>query len=322
MRYALAALFGLGLMTEARAQERVSTEACAVALHVLGVAQDGGKPQLGNANDPAWTNPSLKRLATSLGLIDRRSDAPKRWLFEATPDIKAQLYQLNLLSPRQTGPVVDGIFLTHAHIGHYVGLLFFGHESMGAQDLAVYAMPKMAAFLRANGPWSQLVKYKNISLNVMQNEDPQALVNGLSVTPLLVPHRQEFSEVVGYRIDGPDRSVLFIPDIDSWNDWDREGTRVEDEIAKVDVAYLDATFFANGEIPGRDMSGFPHPFVRHSMRRFAPLPRSEREKIRFIHMNHTNPLHVPDGDERKSVKAAGFQIAERNEMVCLGGAGN
>ena len=139
----------------------------------------------------------------------------------------------------------------------------------------------------------------------------------LSVTPFLVPHRQEYSEVVGYRIDGPERSVLFIPDIDSWEAWDAEGTRIEDLLAEVDVAYLDATFYADGEIPGRDMSGFPHPFITHSMERFAPLPAAVRDRVRFIHLNHTNPALWEDSEARRRIESAGFHVAEPLERAPL-----
>ena len=306
-----------GETSAAKKRAEDARTACPASLHVLGVAQDGGKPQIGSHTDPAWDNHALRRLATSLALVIDEGGARKRYLFEATPDIKEQLYRLDQLAPSTNGATLDGVFLTHAHIGHYAGLMFFGHEAMGAQNLQVYTMPRLADFLRDNGPWSQLVKYHNIIIAIMTDGEAEALSKDVTVTPFLVPHRQEFSEVVGYRIDGPGKSALFIPDIDSWEDWDAEGTRIEDEIAKVDVAYLDATFYANGEIPGRDMSGFPHPFVSHSMERFNSLPASEKEKIRFIHMNHTNPLHAPDGAERKAVKKAGFNIAEEGEQICL-----
>ena len=99
--------------------------------------------------------------------------------------------------------------------------------------------------------------------------------------------------MVGYRIDGPVRSALYLPDIDSWEEWDAMGVRLEEVLATVDVAFLDATFFADGEIPGRDMSGFPHPFIRTTMNRLAPLPATERAKVVFIHLNHTNPALDP-----------------------------
>lgn len=294
-----------------------TTATCDVSLIVLGIAQDAGKPQIGNNDDPAWNDPSLQRLATSLALVDYRPANAKRWLFEATPDLKRQLYVLDELTPTATSSHPDGVFLTHAHIGHYAGLLMFGHEAMGAENMTVYAMPRMADFLAENGPWSQLVRYHNIILAIMAADQPEQLAADIVVTPFLVPHRQEFSEVAGYRIEGPNKTAIFIPDIDSWEDWDAEDTRIEDVIRDADVAYLDATFFADGEIPGRDMSGFPHPFVSHSMDRFSSLPENEQAKVRFIHMNHTNPLLAPNAPERRIVNKNGFNIAEEGEAICL-----
>ncbi|MFY0637342.1 MBL fold metallo-hydrolase [Maricaulis maris] len=300
------------------AQSEREAAACPVELVVLGVGQDGGAPQLGNSADPAWDDPSLRRLATSIAVLDREADA--RYLFEATPDIREQLYRLDQAMPTEARPGLDGIFLTHGHIGHYTGLMFLGHESMGARDVPVYAMPSMSAFLFSNGPWDQLVRYDNIELEALWAGQPVEL-GAVRVTAFEVPHRQEYTEVVGYHIAGPSRSAIFLPDIDSWEEWESweygEAMRIEDLIATVDVAYLDATFYANGEIPGRDMSGFPHPFIAHSMERFADLPASERAKIRFIHFNHTNPVRYPDAPERDVVMEAGFRLADEGERYCL-----
>jgi pyrroloquinoline quinone biosynthesis protein B len=175
----------------------------------------------------------------------------------------------------------------------------------------------MTEYLRCNGPWSQLVHYENIALVDLDQGASVQLNERLTVTPFLVPHRQEYSEVIGYRIEGPNRSALFIPDIDGWEEWDEAGTRIEEMIAQVDVAYLDGTFFANGEIPGRDMSGFPHPFIAHSMDRFAKLPPEEKAKVRFIHLNHTNPALWPDSEAYRTVLDKGFRLAEEGDRVGL-----
>jgi pyrroloquinoline quinone biosynthesis protein B len=300
------------LALPASAQPR--TEPPAPYLVVLGIAQDGGVPQTGDADAPGWTDPAYRRRVVSLALVDPASG--QRWLFEATPDLPEQLAYLDRVAPADGRPGLEGVFLTHAHVGHYTGLMFLGHESLGARGVPVYAMPRMAAFLRTNGPWSQLVRYENVVLREMTDGEPVRLNDRLTVTPLLVPHRQEFSEVVGFRVDGPSRSALFIPDIDSWTEWDEAGTRIEDALARVDVAYLDATFFADGEIPGRDMSGFPHPFITASMARLGGLPEAERAKVRFIHLNHTNPALWP-GPARDAVEAGGFRIADEGEVVRL-----
>ena len=285
-------------------------------LIVLGVSQDGGTPQAGDFDHPGWRDATRRRLVSCLGLVDPRSG--KRWMFDTTPDFREQLKHLHDAAPSREGaPALDGVFLTHAHIGHYTGLMFLGHESMGARGVPVYAMPRMRAFLETNGPWDQLVRLQNIDLRPLSAGERVDLAPGLGVTPLLVPHRQEYSEVVAFRIDGPDRSALFLPDIDSWREWDEMGTRLEDVLATVDVAYLDATFFADGEIPGRDMSGFPHPFIRTTMERLSASPEKERAKVRFIHLNHTNPAHDPGGAARREIVDSGMRVAERGERFPL-----
>jgi pyrroloquinoline quinone biosynthesis protein B len=283
---------------------------------VLGVSQDGGTPQAADFDHPGWRDASRRRLVSCLGLVDPRSGG--RWMFDATPDFREQLTLLHDAAPGDGGSALDGVFLTHAHIGHYTGLMFLGHESMGARATPVYAMARMRAFLESNGPWSQLVRYENIELRPLSAGERINLAPDLGVTPLLVPHRQEFSEVVAFRIDGPDRSALFLPDIDSWRAWDEMGTRLEDILATVDVAYIDATFFADGEIPGRDMSGFPHPFITTTMDRLRGLPAHERAKVRFIHLNHTNPAHEPGSGARREIRRNGMRVAVRGERFALG----
>jgi len=282
---------------------------------VLGVAQDAGFPQAGCAKKccAAIAEGKAKpRMATCLALVEPTSG--KRWLFEATPNFTAQLNRLGQLPPAQLGALPEGIFLSHGHMGHYTGLMFLGREVMGTHELPVYAMPRMYQFLSNNGPWDQLVRLKNISLIAARADAEIVLTSKLAVTPFLVPHRDEYTETVGFVIRGPKHKVAFIPDIDKWERWDR---RIEDLIASVDVAYLDATFFAEGEIPGRNMSQIPHPFVAESLARFSSLPASERKKVHFIHFNHTNPILVPGSEAYQSVIAAGMHVAAEGETVEL-----
>lgn len=273
-------------------------------LYILGVAQDAGYPQAGCYQPhcmPGWENKTLQRGATSIALID--PVAKSKILFEATPNLPQQLYNLEQEAP-SSQYTFEGVFLTHAHIGHYAGLMFFGHEAMGSNNIPVYAMPKMAEYLAKNGPWSQLVDYGNISLRGLQHN--QALdVNGITITPFLVPHRDEFSETVGYLIEGPSKTAVFIPDINKWSVWD---TDIAELITQVDYALLDATFFDDGELPGRDMSKVPHPLVTETMQRLGALSTEQRGKVWFIHMNHTNPLLDADSQASKRVRAAGFNI--------------
>ena len=282
-------------------------------LYILGVAQDAGYPQTGCYEIhcmPGWEDSDLRRSPVSLGLIDPLGN--KKYLFEATPDFPAQSYKLEMEAPSGRYELA-GIFLTHAHIGHYTGLMFLGHEAMGASGVPVHAMPRMTRYLEENGPWSQLVSYKNIDLITLKNNQAVSF-DSLRVTAFLVPHRDEYSETVGYRIDGPNKSAIFIPDINKWSEWQ---TDLAELVKTVDYALIDATFFADGELPGRDMSKVPHPFVTESMELLGELTAKDRAKVWFIHMNHTNPLLNPESKESKTVQNKGFNIAVEGIRLTL-----
>ena len=285
-----------------------------VYIQVLGVAQDAGYPQTNCYQAHclrAWENRELRRMASSIAIIDNKSAT--KYLFDATPDMREQLYELHLAAPDEEF-TLNGVFLTHAHMGHYTGLMHFGHEADGTKDVPVYAMPRMHRFLSGNGPWDQLVRYKNIKLLPLADGTPVRFGDDLVVTPFLVPHRDEYSETVGYRIDGPSKSAVFIPDIDKWERWD---TDIREIIRSVDYALIDATFFADGELPGRDMSQIPHPFVAESMALFDQLNDEERSRVIFIHMNHTNPLLIDDSPEQAEVERRGFRFAREGMRLGL-----
>lgn len=282
---------------------------------VLGIAQDAGYPQIGCDKECCaayWQGKEKKKHVTSLALFDTQTN--QYFLFEATPDITEQLQMLQPYLQRDNWYAPDGIFLTHAHIGHYAGLMQLGREAMSAKNIPVWAMPRMKSFLEINGPWSQLVSLKNIQL-VPLNEDSTIQLNAaLKVTPLRVPHRDEFSETVGFIIQSQQKKVLFIPDIDKWEKW---GRNIVDEIKKVDVALIDGTFYDSNELPGRDMKEIPHPFVQESMELFSGLPLTEKEKIIFIHFNHTNPLLKKKSVEKDKVRLAGFGVSEEGMMIAM-----
>ena len=279
-----------------------------VSLMILGVMQDGGRPHMG-CNKACCLDQDLglrpREGVVSLGLFDREFD--RRYLFEATPDLTQQWQKMQSVFPVDSAQAMDGIFLTHAHIGHYTGLALLGKEVMATNDVPVYAMPKMREFLSQNGPWNQLIEQNNIQLMPINHQKPLFLSPNLQVTPFLVPHRDEYSETVGFRISGPNKSALFIPDIDKWNRWDQS---ILELIKSVDYAFVDATFFNGDELPNRDMNQVPHPFVVESMALFENLSKQDKAKVHFIHFNHTNPIADPTSAASKSVLQAGFKRAK------------
>jgi len=282
---------------------------------LLGVAQDAGHPQAGCHKAccaAAWENPELGHRVVSLAIVDPVSN--ERWLLDASPDFPVQLRALDKAHPVEGSPGLAGIFLTHGHMGHYTGLIHLGREVMGAQGVPVHAMPRMERFLREFGPWEMLVRAGNVEIRSLEAGRVVSLNERLSIEPFAVPHRDEYTETVGYVVRGPNHRVLYLPDIDKWERWDRP---IEGLIEEVDRAYVDGTFFADGELPNRAMSEIPHPFVVESLDRFGPLPADERGKIRFLHFNHTNPLLQPEGSAVQQVTAAGLHAAREGERFGL-----
>ncbi len=278
---------------------------------VLGIAQDAGYPHpfCGKACCEAVAQGKEQRKnVTCLGIVDRETQ--EVFMLEATPDFTQQEHILRGYLNDKTKPI-KGIFLTHAHIGHYTGLMYLGREAIGAKETLVYAMPKMKSFLENNGPWSQLVSLKNIKIMPLVADSNVLITKNISVKPIVVPHRDEFSETVGFVISSKNKRILFIPDIDKWSKWQRN---IIDVVGKVEVALLDATFYKNGEIPNRSMSEIPHPFIEETMDLFKNT--ADKSKIKFIHFNHTNPI-LRQSTERQDLLKQGFGVCTEGEVIGL-----
>jgi pyrroloquinoline quinone biosynthesis protein B len=282
---------------------------------VLGTIQDAGSPHMGCEKScciDLFENPDPTRKVVSLGLVDPLEK--KYWLIEASPDFITQCRELKKISGFEHAKSPDGIFLTHAHIGHYTGLMYLGKESYNSRNVPVFAMTRMKGFLIKNGPWSQLFKLNNIKINNINHQEEIKLSNNLSITPFLVPHRDEYSETVGFKISGPKKSVLFIPDIDKWGKWNKN---LKQEIKKADLALLDGTFYDSKEVNNRNISEIPHPFIIETMALFKKENNSEKSKINFIHLNHTNPLLDTNSAALKKVKESGFNTANYKDIINL-----
>lgn len=281
----LGGLIGVSLAVTLSARS-VSREAGPIDdwhLVVLGIAQDGGIPQLG-CEDPICVairkgERKPERVA-SIGLVN--PTLRKAYLIDATPDFASQVDTLT------GGRLPDAIFLTHAHIGHYTGLMYLGRESINAKHVPVWGTERMTAFLTNNGPWSLLVTLQNIDLHVIPLGRPVALGDGLSITAYPVPHRAEFTDTVGFLVEGPHKKALYIPDTDGWDKWDRN---IRQMVDRVDLAFVDGTFASPDELPGRPMNEVPHPLMPLT----RALLRGTRAQVWFIHLNHTNrEIDAPD----------------------------
>lgn len=275
-------------------------------VQVLGVAQDGGYPHFGcekKCCKMAWKDDGKKRFPVALAIVDPKSK--KWWLTEATPDIKDQIELFSQLSKHQYNYLPEGILITHAHIGHYAGLINLGREVMNTKSIPVYVMPQMKRFIEKNGPWSQLVALNNIELKEMKQDSIIILSKAITISPIQVPHRDEFSETVGFKIITSAKKYLFIPDIDKWQKWERS---IVDEVKKVDIAFLDATFNNINELNNRKIEEVPHPFIEETMALFIGEALSTRNKIHFIHFNHTNSV-MWDKKLSEVIEKKGFVVS-------------
>ncbi len=281
---------------------------------MLGRAQDGGVPHFG-CNKPCCTNARENghlEFPASLGIHDTETDA--LLLIEATPAIEPQLAMLQKLSGVQRKqPIVDGILITHAHTGHYVGLAQLGKEVASTKSIPTYVSKQMASFLNANAPWSQLLQDKNVKLCTFNHSSTFSPVDGLQVTPVEVPHRRDWTDTVAFKITGPNQTVLFVPDIDSWKGNEE---LIECLLQDVDVAYIDATFYDGNELPNVNLETIPHPFMVDSMETLQTIAKEKSIEIRFIHLNHTNPA-LWDTDIQNQIEERGFHIAKQGEMITL-----
>jgi len=281
-------------------------------IYILGNTQDAGLPHIGCQHSFCEDNFNIyeEHYTTSIAVVN--SDLKKYILFEATPDITFQLNNLKrnifdeFLLP-------ESIYITHAHIGHYTGLMYFGREALGAKDLMVRVLPRMSNFLQNNGPWSQLVDINNIKIKEINFGSSTKELTNIYITPFQVPHRDEYSETAGYIIKGKNKKALFIPDIDKWEKWDRDLSQIAKEF---DFLLIDATFYDSKEI-NRDISEIPHPLVTETIDLLSGLSIENRNKVYFIHMNHTNMMLDPDSELSRLVLSKGFNIARLGQKLYL-----
>jgi pyrroloquinoline quinone biosynthesis protein B len=288
--------------------------------YILGSGQDGGLPQFGAslaADMAARVDPLRVRLGPSVCVIDDGvgpdgrlpvAGTPARcFLVDVSPDIKEQesrLLRLPAYAARSARNPFDGVLITHAHVGHYVGLAHFGREAANTNRVAVWCTPRMAAFLRENAPWDQLVSLGNIELHELG--DACEPWRGLSIRAIPVPHRGEYTDTVGVSIN---EQILYVPDIDDWRAW--PDARME--VAKHRVCILDGTFFSADELPGRNLAEISHPFITDTLKFFADLAKDRR--LILTHFNHSNPVCNPASPQARQVLDAGFELAQ--EMMAI-----
>lgn len=288
-------------------------------VRVLGTAQDGGLPHTACSCprcELARRDPAARRLVAAIALVLPQTGSI--YLVDATPDLGEQLYRLRDVRDAAAGRVdrapVDAIFLTHAHMGHYLGLAHLGFEAVSTSSLPVHGTPRMIDFLRNNGPWSQLVDLGNIAPVALPSEASVKLGRNVFVRPFTVPHRDEYADTVGYILKGPTRTLVYLPDIDSWRAWQRSAVAFLQEF---DLVLVDGTFFSPAELPGRSIESIGHPLITDTMDLLQPAVEAGRLEVFFTHFNHSNPAIVPNSKERLEIERRGFHVLNDGDQFDL-----
>ena len=276
----------------------ISTNESQVEILLLGAAQDAGRPQSGCSCDNCVTAREDQRQVehpSSIAVIHHGERC--FWIVDATPAFPVQL---EMTKEAAKGYQFRGLFITHAHIGHYTGLMFLGREVMSTREMPVYVSASVGRFLSGNAPWSQLIEQRNIVLHTIEDEQPVQIAPEISITGYFVPHRDEFADTFSFVIRGEKRSLFYCPDIDRWEQWRYD---LRTFLSDIDIALLDGTFYSGDELPKDRISKVPHPTVTSSCEKLEGI----RGKVTFIHMNHTNPLYR-DGKEKAGLLELGFDV--------------
>ena len=276
-------------------------------LTVLGIAQDGGRPQPG-CQRPCCQDLSAVdyRSPVSLGIKTKNGTTI---LIEATRDLGRQLITFG-------EPNIDHLFLTHAHLGHVDGLGLFGRETMSARGIPLHSSPSMQNLIKSTPAWALLLEQGVFELT----EIGHVKIDDVVIESIAIPHRAELSDMHAFVLRGKEHSVLFLPDHDSWDQTlsAHSASSIREWLKEIEVthALLDGTFWSGDELQGRDMSVVPHPTIQDSLARLGQKQSGDPE-IYFTHLNHTNPAYREDGAEYQKITKFGWRVSSEGQRINL-----
>jgi len=273
---------------------------------VVGSAQDGGVPQVGchcTRCNYARANPEHARYPASLAIV---SPSGKLLVVDVTPSLPQQLDLLRDLFPRRQKLLPDAVLLTHAHVGHYAGLIFFGREIASTKGLPVYCTPRMRHFLESNKPYRYIVERGEIQIKDLKCGETLIYDRALHIIPVEVPHRNEDAETLAFIVKSK-RSLFYAPDFDRYTE------TIDRCVRDSDISILDGCFWSREELLNRVYDEILHPTIMESRERL----RGYENRVIFTHLNHTNPVLDRDSLLRAELEKQGFRIAKEGLDIFL-----
>ncbi len=278
---------------------------------VLGIAQDGGVPHPGCDCQTCLTFSTTGNQLSpaSIGVID----GDELHLIDVSRDLNRQLRML----PKKGCKVTD-VWLTHGHLGHVDGIGLFGREAMGAKGIRIHASDSMMKLIEGTPRWKTMIDDGILIPCPFKGNMKIQTSQSLSITPVQVPHRDEWTDTHAFIIRGPSKSILHLPDHDTWKETlEMVGMKTIHEwfhSLEVDTFLIDGTFWSSDEL--EHQKNVPHPPVLDTLQRLG-MKRDNAMDIRFIHLNHTNPLLNPESKETKHLKDSGWSLVNEGEHFPL-----
>ncbi|MBV1700436.1 MAG: pyrroloquinoline quinone biosynthesis protein PqqB [Hyphomicrobiales bacterium] len=297
-------------------------------IKVLGSAAGGGFPQwnCGCANCRlAWNGDSRVKPRTQSSLAIS-ADGISWLLLNASPDLRQQILATPALHPSEAGrsSPIRGVVLTNGDVDHVAGLLVL-RES---QAFDLFASPFILAELAKNTLFGVLNPdlVKQHKIHVDADFSP---VDGLRIKAIAVPGKvplyaeaaniaigEESETTIGLEIRSGNARAYYIPGCARLTDGLRQ------RIAGADLLLFDGTTFTDDEMVAQHLSSKTAWRMGHiamsgaqgSLAGWAQVPVAAKV---FIHINNTNPVLVEGSSARRSVEAAGWQIAEDGMEIDL-----
>jgi len=286
---------------------------------VLGAAAGGGYPQW-NCRCPvcrlAWEGDGRVKPCTQASLAVSANGA--HWvLFNASPDLRAQLTATRALHPREglRHSPITAVVLTGAEIDQIAGLLNLRER----QSFALYGTAECLAAVAANPMFDALAPdvVARHAVEPGASFEVAGLTAELFTVPGKVPLYLERGEpeiggesgaTVGIEIAAGGARLAFAPGAAAMT------PALRARFERADAVLFDGTLFTDDEMirtgtgakTGRRMGHMPIDGEGGSL---AALAGMSGRRI-YMHINNTNPIRVAGAPERRKVEAAGWEIAE------------
>jgi pyrroloquinoline quinone biosynthesis protein B len=291
---------------------------------VLGSAAGGGFPQWNcrcPACDLAWAGDPRVLPRTQTGLAVSADGA--RWtLLNASPDLRQQIQSTPALHPRRLRETpIYGAVLTGGEIDQIAGLLSLREGT----PFALYATGETLSALEANAMFSAIAAMRRETVAFGRRIE---LSGGLTAELFAVPGKaplysegqnpfvdSESEANVGVELRAAGKHLVFIPGAAAVTPTLRE------RCMRADAVLFDGTLFADDEMQklgvgqktGRRMAHMPIGGADGSLMALGDI---ECRRI-YIHINNTNPVLIAGSPERRSVEAAGWEIAHDGMEIVL-----